>query len=212
MRCFDFTYADNGQNIRGRRGYIYTTKKFQDAIHIASPIPFSEVDMYGRLECRLKNTILPLDIYTLLAMQIYLFNSNFVTDADACQRLIEVLADDPGNWSYTEIENLSDKIRFDGIQYDSSNITDCSDAPFKIHIPTIGNQKEKECYCNYMVCKHIPLLITRKKLPNADGRDLIDVAADWGFVTGSDPNQGFSPTTNVYYRFIHPKFVPKRNS
>lgn len=34
MGCFDFTYADNGRNIRMGRGYLYLTHALSDACKV----------------------------------------------------------------------------------------------------------------------------------------------------------------------------------
>lgn len=38
MGCFDFTYADNEENVRGRRGYVYISKALQKATGLPSPM------------------------------------------------------------------------------------------------------------------------------------------------------------------------------
>lgn len=207
MGCFDFTYADNGQNIRGRKGFIYITNDLKQAINIKSPIAFSSTDEYGRFDCYIKHTTLTLDIYAIIAIQMYLHTPNMVSKPEACQKLIDVLKSEPKNWSFTEIEQLCNQIRENGIDYDFAGVMNCTNTPFTIHVPKIGNQQEKTCQCEHMVSKHIPLLITRKRLPDTDKKDLIDIASDWGYVTGNDPNQGWAPTKNLYYRFIHPDLL-----
>lgn len=84
-----------------------------------------------------------------------------------------------------------------GISYFFDKKFEKSQKPFQCKVPKIGNQKEKMVWIDTILSHPIPLLITRKKLrlsgePSEIGQKL-------GFVSGDDPNQGFSPSKNIYY-------------
>lgn len=74
MGIFDFTYADNGSNIRGQRGYLYLTNHLVSKTGLPNPLPFQETDAYGRLSVRLKPNLpsMDLDIFAMLSLMLYL--------------------------------------------------------------------------------------------------------------------------------------------
>ena len=72
MGCFDFIYADNGENILARAGFLYTTKAFQHRTNTQSPLRFLFTNEYGIFQIRFKTHFIHMDIYALLAAQVYL--------------------------------------------------------------------------------------------------------------------------------------------
>ena len=48
MGCFDFTYADNGMNTRGGKGFLYLSNCFAKAARLQNPLhDFFACGLYG---------------------------------------------------------------------------------------------------------------------------------------------------------------------
>lgn len=64
MGCFDFTYADNGMNTRGGKGFLYLSNCFAKAARLQNPLRYSETDWYGRLSTPIgaEKSLVELDI------------------------------------------------------------------------------------------------------------------------------------------------------
>ena len=199
MGCFDFTYADNGKNIRGGQGYIYITNALAKAANLPNPIHFQTADEYGNFSCEIGHKTISVDIYVILALEAYLGKHyvEYVRDKEeqydfknACKAMIVGLrARSSMRYCQTTREV--------GISYFFDKKFEKSQKPFQCKVPKIGNQKEKMVWIDTILSHPIPLLITRKKLrlsgePSEIGQKL-------GFVSGDDPNQGFSPSKNIYY-------------
>lgn len=96
MGCFDFTYADNGENIRGRRGYIYLSPQVAEAINLANPVRFSTTDLYGQFSlciplnygARYERRI---DIFSLYHLCIQADHDQWTDDAKRFTNLISHL-------------------------------------------------------------------------------------------------------------------------
>lgn len=229
MGCFDFTYADNGSNIRGGRGYIYTTKEFQKRTNTKSPLRFTGTNEYGDFFVEVVPHVFALlDIYALLALQYYLQYLNGSVTAseklteyemismdvsiketgyiEACEWLLDALLT-RNNLTEFCFPEYQDTIRFTGVHlwfdsFSKENIT-CT-------VPALGNQRMKliETEC---VGKHtIPLLITRKKLHNTKDKDLSEIAKQWGFVSCEDPEQGGRPLVNHYCKYVGGGIVKRK--
>lgn len=200
MGCFDFTYADNGKNIRGGQGYIYITNALAKAANLPNPIHFQTADEYGNFFCEIDGKENSIDIYAILALEVYL-SGHYVEYAhdkealagfvNACNAMIDGLR------GRSSMHGHSTMIREVGISYFFDKKFETTKKPFLRKVPKIGNQKEKMVWIDTILSHPIPLLITRKKLrlsgePSEIGQKL-------GFVSGDDPNQGFSPSKNIYY-------------
>lgn len=221
MGCFDFTYADNGENIRGRNGYIYITKTLQKEAKLPNPIPFDWTDEYGRFNCRIKKgrfncrikkETIQIDIYALYAAMLYLNRKDDLSvEQEGNKKFYEIflriLHDKTYNRENACFVNAMDSIRSCGIEYFCRSFNAVKSLNSDVEkitttVKPLGNQHEKTIWYDEVCFAKTPLLISKKKLPQEKEDDLSDIALKWGFVTGSDPNQGFSPTQNLYYRYI----------
>lgn len=215
MGCFDFTYADNGRNTRGNMAYFYLTKAFCQETGLKSPLKYENTDEYGmfntRIQSKLKSYVLTFDIYAFYGAMLHLESlfSDHMAECKEYLNLIHKLVRQYRNtdseeavWSaatWTRIEELEDVLRLDGINYFFSKRTKI---PRKKYIvPKIGNQKEHDIDVDKVFSGKLPLLISRKRLPTNPNDDVIDIAKNWGYVTDSDPNQGFNITRNHWLPF-----------
>ena len=204
MGCFDFTYADNGENVYGRSGYLYITKALSKEIKEKSPLCFTSTDMYGRFNFKIGLQTVTLDVFALYAEMLFLAQLLSVeTSAQQLhfKRYLELLR--AKNFDADAVEALErheDAIRRFGIKYFYSNFHRISLRTEKIS--TLGRQKAKEIVVGEEFVGELPLLISRKKLPDLRGDDLLQVARfRWGFVSGDDPHQGCKRTKHLYYLF-----------
>ena len=204
MGCFDFTYADNGENVYGRSGYLYITKALSKEIKEGSPLCFTSTDMYGRFNFKIGLQTVALDVFALYAEMLFLAQLLPVeTSAQQLhfKRYLELLR--AKNFDADAIKALEcheDAIRRFGIKYFYSNFHRISLRTEKIS--ALGRQKAKEVVVGEEFVGELPLLISRKKLPDLRGDDLLQVARfRWGFVSGDDPHQGCKRTKNLYYLF-----------
>lgn len=214
MGIFDFTYADNGSNIRGQRGYLYLTNHLVNKTRLPNPLPFRETDAYGKLSVKLKPNLpsMDLDIFAMLSLMLYLDYPDIfqayiqdkrrtTTILDGCDKLIDLLkssrktAPDPD-----KLEDLQYLIRDTAIHYWYADCYNHKPKPaWDVTVPPLAGQRTKQVTC-HKYCNHpVPLLVTRKKL-HLQG-DLSDIAEQWGFVTGPDPEQGTRRTINLYYPY-----------
>lgn len=205
MGCFDFTYADNGSNIRGNKGYFYLTQKLCEICRLPCPLQFDYLNEYGDITINSMVDSVAIDIYALYAAEIYLEykgNKEFDYFNNKKFQWLELFIYKLRNRSFdSNFQSVMDEIRNIGIHYfyyknDSYKELVCRKK--LIRIPAISNQKEKELMSQGTFIMHIPLLFSKKKLPQKKGDYLLEVARNWGFVSDSDPNQGFSPTKNHY--------------
>ena len=182
MGCFDFTYADNGQNIRGRQGYVYISKALQKVTGWPSPMRFTGTDEYGIFSFDIKGRRVVLDIYALYAAQLAL--AGIIDESEPIRKYIE---------------KLEELIRCKGIDefFNTKHIMPITELTVK----PLANQREKTVKCRKYTDARLPILITRKKLPCDVGDDITDIARKWGFVTANDPNQGGSPTYDLYCQY-----------
>lgn len=207
MGCFDFIYADNGENILARAGFLYTTKAFQHRTNTQSPLRFLSTNEYGIFQIRFKTHFIHMDIYALLAAQFYLADGPIDdTPSEHFECFLDCIKNKklPFDKHPDDIEfqnspfcKASDAIRIPGIQYFFAGCH--SIKPTNVTIPALGPQKSKKIVCSKMYDHKIPLLISKKKLPNSTlHSDSTDVARNWGFVSCDDPHQGFFLTKNCY--------------
>lgn len=204
MGCFDFTYADNGENVYGRSGYLYITKALSKEIKEESPLCFTSTDMYGRFNFKIGLQTVALDVFALYAEMLFLAQLLPVeTSAQQLhfKRYLELLR--AKNFDADAVEALErheDAIRRFGIKYFYSNFHRISLRTE--NISALGRQKAKEIVVGEEFVGELPLLISRKKLPDLRGDDLFQVARfRWGFVSGDDPHQGCKRTKNLYCLF-----------
>lgn len=195
MGCFDFTYADNGENIRGRRGYIYLSPQVATKANLPNPLPFDDTDAYGRFEIRIDEQCIDIDIFALYTVLIH--NDENKLDEDD-NRFITLIRNRQFEYEY---ENLNDILRNDGIKYFHQNL-EYQNKAFDITVPSLGNQKEKNLRTHEVCWAGTPLLISRKKLPVDVSTSLKVMAQTWGYVSTSDPNQGWFPTRHKYCRYL----------
>lgn len=196
MGCFDFTYADNGQNIRDRQGYVYISKALQKATGLPSPMRFTGTDEYGIFDFDIKGRRIVLDIYALYAAQLAL--AGIIDESEPIQKYIEKLHQKTFV-DYHNIEELEELIRCKGI--DEFFGAKHNMPATKLTVKPLANQREKTVDCKRYTDARLPMLITRKKLPCDVGDDITGIARDWGFVSTSDPNQGWTPTNNLYCQY-----------
>lgn len=209
MGCFDYTYADNGCNIRGCRGYFYLTHAFCEKTGLKSPIHYERMDKYGRITFPCKSNHITLDIHAIHAAMLYLAG---ILDKDTkdfddylhnIHRFVKenrTIQNEAQLW--TRIEAIEDNIRTDSVSYffdAHKNYTTTSLPVF--HMEKLGNQPEKDITCETCFTGRVPLLISKKKLPQEKTDDLLEIAKRWGFVSTDDPNQGLSCTKNLWVRF-----------
>lgn len=209
MGCFDFTYADNGENIRGRNGYIYLTSRLATRAKLNNPLKFDRTDEYGRFHCISGRFDFEIDIYALLALELYLEGtdlSRYQSSEDAqyepyAETLLTLLED--RTWNKPENasarETASDGLRDYGILYHYDKRYRAIHPPIKQRVARLGGQKEKTVTVTETYSHPVPLVISRKKL-HIDGEPS-EIADEWCFVTGDDPEQGFAKTKNLYYAY-----------
>lgn len=191
MGCFDFTYADNGENIRGRNGYVYLPASLQKQAKLKNPMRFSTTDEYGRFLFEIDKENVELDIYALYTAM--LASDGFV-DADKwTTAYINCLTNRRFDATF---ETAEDEIRGTGIHmFFGRNKTIDKE---KHSVEPLGNQRSKTIVCKEMFNHPLPLLISKKKLPAEKGQDVYDIAKQWGYVSTGDPNQGWAKTKNLY--------------
>lgn len=200
MGCFDFTYADNGENIRGRRGYIYLSPQVASEADLPNPLPFIDTDSYGRFSIRISTRhdgihCTKIDIYSLYTVLIQTDNNQRTTDAD---RFISLLRHRQFD---NEFEKLNDALRDYGIDYFFQHLKQNVNG-IPITVPSIGNQKPKRIKTYDVFHGTTPLLISKKKLPVDINTSLQTMAQTWGYVSTDDPRQGFAQTRNLYCGYI----------
>lgn len=200
MGCFDFTYADNGMNTRGDKGFLYLSNSFAKAARLQNPLRFSESDWYGRLSCPIgkDKTLVELDIYAIYGAML-----NMADDAsaplsghsDEAARYAQLIRE--RNSNNGEFEGLEDILRNDGIDYFFSMQMAYPSAE-KVPVKALSGQNAKKVVPKGVFVGTMPLILSRKKLPAEKGDDLSNIAQNWGFVTDSDPKQGCYITRNHY--------------
>jgi hypothetical protein len=198
MGCFDFTYADNGENIYGRNGYIYLSPQVAEKINLPNPLRFCSTDAYGHFRLRIKGCekySISIDIFALYAVLIRTDMNKTSEDDDRFMTLIRYRQFD------NEYEELNDTLRNAGIDYFYHNFEYKVDS-FKITVPKLGNQKEKHLETNEVCWAETPLLISRKKLPVDVNTSLKEMAQTWGFVSTYDPKQGLFVMRNQHCKYI----------
>ena len=124
MGMFGFTYADTGTSIIHSSGYIYITKKLQEAINYKkSALRFNYVNNYGDFSVIAKNKdVIEIDIYALMAAQIYtegLCKSINNYNLSMFERYIQILNRAINGKVYDEYDfsACSQHIRLFGIEY-----------------------------------------------------------------------------------------------
>lgn len=213
MGCFDFTYADNGENTRGRKGYLYLTDKFCEKTGLKSPLRIKGSNEYGMITPIIPNhpNTLEMDIYAIYAAMIYLegfYQNNdkeeYESEIEYLETFIQMTADyrkyksKVSEFDFEKYEICMENIRGIGVHYFFKHTIEIS-VPKTYHIPKIGNQKPKTVDCDEIFTGNLPLVLTRKHLPIQEiNEPFYTTVRNWNFVTGSDPNQGFNITKNLY--------------
>ena len=200
MGCFDFTYADNGENIYGRNGYIYLSPQVAKKINLPNPLRFYSTDAYGHFRLRIKGYerySISIDIFALYAVLIRADMNKTSEDDDRFMTLIRYRRFD------SEYEELNDTLRNAGIDYFYHHFVEYKKDALKITVPRLGNQLEKHLETNEVCWAETPLLISRKKLPVDVNTSLKKMAQTWGFVSTYDPKQGCGITRNQYCKYIN---------
>ena len=201
MGCFDFTYADNGENIRGRNGYIYLSPQVAEKTKLPNPLRFYSTDAYGhfRLHIGTKNT--HIDIFALYAALTYIDRNEMNKDKRLSYLIDSFLTKIHDRQFDREFEELNDTLRNTGIDHFYHNFEYKVDS-FKITVPKLGNQKEKHLETNEVCWAETPLIISKKKLPVDVSTNLKTMAQTWGFVSTYDPKQGWFVMHNQYCKYI----------
>lgn len=158
MGCFDFTYADNGENIRGRNGYIYLSPQIAEKTNLPNPLRFYSTDAYGHFRLHIDTKDTYINIFTLYAILVRADMNKTSEEDDRFIMLIRYRRFDD------EYDRLDAELRFTGIHYYYCCFKYKENA-FKITVPKLGNQKEKNLETNEVCWAETPLLISRKKLP-----------------------------------------------
>lgn len=195
MGCFDFTYADNGENIRGRRGYIYLSPQIAEKADLPNPLPFDTSDEYGRFHIRMGPRGIDIDILALYTVLVHNEHGEISEDDSRFMTLIRNRQFD------NEYKNLNDTLRTIKIDYFFNNI-EHKETSISIIVPKIGNQREKHLETHNVCWAETPLLISRKKLPVDVNTSLKVMAQTWGYVSMDDSEQGFFPTHNRYCKYL----------
>lgn len=70
MGCFNLTYADNGENIHGRNGYIYLSPQVAAKTNLPNPLRFYAADVYGHFRLHIDTKTTYINIFTLYAILV----------------------------------------------------------------------------------------------------------------------------------------------
>lgn len=203
MGCFDFTYADTGRNIRGGYGYIYLTDKFAEEMDWKNkePIQFVATDDYGtfyivRPTDRKEFSI---DIHVLYTAMLYIEEAISVEEEvkKDLVRFINLFRKflcglEMNGEDFTEFDGYLE-LRGPSIDYFFRQRVKI--VPTKFLITPPGRKKEHICMIREIFIGKFPLLITKKKM---EWNSYSDIIHNWGFVSDSDPNQGFSQTKDHF--------------
>lgn len=205
MGCFDFTYADNGRNIRGERGYMYLMPHFGKCSGLGPVLRFTGMEEYGMLICPLckDGSNVLLDIYALYGAML-----NFTADDPdgpenhdvEAEKYMEIIRQRSFHEYTSLMKSLSDTLRKDGINYFFDHQKKYGESLGTVTVQEIGNMKKKRVVPQNVFVGKTPLLVTRNKLFTS-GCGLRVAAKHWGFVTDCDPKQGAGPTRNHYSLF-----------
>ena len=201
MGCFDFTYADNGENIRGRNGYIYLSPQVAKKTKLPNPLRFYSTDAYGRFRLHIGTKNTHIDIFALYAALTYVDKNKMNKDKRLSYLIDSFLTKIHDRQFDREFEELNDTLRNTGIDHFYHNFEYKVDS-FKITVPKLGNQKEKNLETNEVCWAETPLIISRKKLPVDVNTSLKKMAQTWGFVSTYDPKQGWFVMHNQYCKYI----------
>ena len=207
MGCFDYTYADNGHNIQGGTGWMYLSKAFCEATGLPSPVRFLETDQYGRFCIRhpKRKEYFWVDICQVHTCELWLFGEKQIADEAVVRNYLSILNgvvqgkpeayNTLADFTYGfDLREGSIHLYFKHMMY--------ADTTIRCALPKLGNQDAKSIVCKEIYTHPIPVMLTKKKLPTQTGQGYLEqVAKDWGCVSGSDPNQGFRPTSNYYVKF-----------
>lgn len=180
----DFTYADNGRNTDGERGYLYLTRAMQTAIKSSTPyLRFTGSD-HGTLYTEYG----ALDIYAIYAIMLALDNEleqdiDFKTiniDFKTINKIIQILRDKSS--VPEDIEQLTNKVRGYAVDYFYYSLRIISQR--EIALPKLGNQPAKSITTKRAFAGKVPLFLTRKKMPSYLGDDVVTIASNLGVVSG----------------------------
>lgn len=196
MGCFDLTYADNGENIRGRNGYIYLSPQVAEKTNLPNPLKFYSTDTYGHFRLHIDTKDTYINIFTLYAILVRADINKTSEKDDRFMMLMRCRRFDD------EYDHLDAMLRNTGINYLYLN-SKYKEGAFKITVPRLGNQLEKRLETNEICWAETPLLISRKKLPVDVNTSLKKMAQTWGFVSTYDPKQGCGITRNRYCKYIN---------
>ena len=174
---------------------------------VKSPVRFNGHDCYGRFNIKLgTDNYLEIDIHALHTVMLYydgynfrpwlsvgrLKDTNIEKECSDFVKLIRMarLHQEQFEENYEYFESLNETLRHYSIPIFFDNI--CYDFVEERDMPALSGQKPRhirsECTWSLIT---LPLLITRKKLPQKPTDDLIDIARSWGFVSINDSGQGF---------------------
>jgi hypothetical protein len=196
MSRFDLTYADNGESIHGRNGYIYLSPQVAEKTNLPNPLRFYSIDVYGHVRLHIDTKIAYINIFTLYAILVRADINKTSEDDNRFMTLIRYRRFD------SEYKELDPMLGNAGINYFCC-CSEYKEDAFKITIPKLGNQKEKNLETNEICWAETPLLISKKKLPVDVNTSLKKMAQTWGFVSTYNPKQGWDITRNHYCKYIN---------
>lgn len=195
MGYHGFTYADNGTNIYGGRGYLYLTNAFARAAKLPNPLPFTQMNDYGQIRAKFsRDTRILYDVYALYGAQLILREE---TQANEVTAYIQAIKD--RELDEDRLESLEEGLRLYGIRYFDQHRIEL-DRYVQTELQKLGNQPAKTAVC-FSSFTGMPLLISRKKLPKDSDWDLWDIARYWGCVSDTDPVNGYQKIRNHWMHY-----------
>lgn len=146
MGCFDFTYADNGDNIRSHHGYIYLSPQIAEEADLPNPLPYSDRDSYGQCSIHIFDHqkdiyYTDINVYALYAVLIQTENNKRTADADQFISLLRHRQFDD------EYKRLNDSLRSEGIDCFFHNLKHHVSA----HDPKQSLAPTHNLYCKYII-------------------------------------------------------------
>lgn len=178
---------------------VYLTNEVAKKIGVKSPVRYNDYDGFGRFQIRLgTNTYLEVDIFALYAVMLHYDGYDFELEngiSTECEAYLQYLRKArlrPQEFEavYSEFLNLEDFLRMQSISVYFCNIQQADNTASR-NMKELSGQKSRVVETSYFWdLRTLPLLITRKKLPQEPNDDLRTIARNWGFLTKDDRGQG----------------------
>lgn len=204
MGTINFIYADNGSDVFGGNGHLYLTDAFSKAVNLPSPFHFVESEsseLYPDPKYGLETHP---DVFAIYAVMMYLAKEknkkNKQPEDEVYQTYIECFRKRDFQNSDFKVASLTLRRYGFNCYYEYFQYT----PGIYIDVPALGKQQAKHIKCNHTFIGQIPILISKKELPEPDGKtDLLSVAKNWGYVSKEIERFTLSPLVNCYCIF-HP--------